>query len=160
MTDKDLIIHRVFEAPVEVVWNAWTNPDVVQCWWGPAEFSAPFVKIDLEEGGKYLYCMRSPEGEDYWSAGEFLEIQPMKRIFSTDHFSDEDGNLIMPADYGFEGDWPEKLEITVTFDEIPGGRTSFTLCHSGFPNQEDQDQAEQGWKESFDKLEQCLKMRV
>lgn len=160
MKNKDLVIHRVFEAPVEVVWNAWTNPNIVQCWFGPTDFSTPIVKIDLREGGKYLYCMRSPEGEEYWSAGEYLEIEPMKRIVSTDYFSDEDGNLVMPAEYGFEGDWPDKLEITVTFDEIPGARTSFTLCHSGLPNQEHQDQTEASWQESFDKLEQCMKMKV
>ncbi len=153
MAEKDLVIKRTFDAPLEAVWNAWTNPEVVQCWWGPAEFSAPFVKSDFRVGGRYLYCMRSSEGEDYWSAGEFLEIEPMKRVVSTDYFSDKDGNLVMPFEYGFEGEWPEKLKVTVTFEENFEGKTILTLWHSGFPNEEHQAQAKIGWQESFDKLE-------
>src|SRR5437773_7933520 len=76
--EKELRIVRVFDAPRERVWKAWTDPDRVKSWWGPRSFTAPFAKIDLRVGGKYLYCMRSPDGKDYWSTGVYREIVPLQ----------------------------------------------------------------------------------
>src|SRR2546426_2253062 len=71
--EKELRIVRVFDAPRERVWKAWTDPEQVKSWWGPRSFTAPFAKIDLRVGGKYLYCMRSPDGKDYWSTGSIAK---------------------------------------------------------------------------------------
>lgn len=81
---KTLVIERVFDAPVEKVWAAWTEPEQIKNWWGPEGYSAPDIQIDLREGGKYLYCMRGPAGPggpivDAWSGGEFKEIVPLKK---------------------------------------------------------------------------------
>lgn len=54
---RELVITRIFDAPRELVWKAWTEPERVKRWWGPKVFTAPFVKIDLHVGGEYLYCM-------------------------------------------------------------------------------------------------------
>ena len=62
----DLIITRVFNAPRELVWKAWTEPGLFRRWWGPKAFTTPVSMIDLSIGGSHLYCMRSPEGKDYW----------------------------------------------------------------------------------------------
>ncbi len=117
MTEKDLIIKRTFNAPRNKVWDAWVNPELIKCWWGPAKFTAPVIKLDFQVGGKYLFCMRSPEGFDYWSTGEFQEIKPMDRIVYTDSFADENGNSVPANKYGMKGDWPEKLFVTLTFKE-------------------------------------------
>ncbi|MFA6239944.1 MAG: SRPBCC domain-containing protein, partial [Candidatus Hydrogenedentales bacterium] len=92
--DGVLVIARVFDAPREMVWKAWTEPEQVKQWWGPEMFSAPVCTSDFRVGGKYLYCMRSPEGQDFWSTGTYEEIVPMERIVSSDSFADEKGNII------------------------------------------------------------------
>jgi uncharacterized protein YndB with AHSA1/START domain len=151
----ELVITRTFDAPRERVWKAWTEPELVKRWWGPKVFTAPFIKIDLRVGGRYLYAMRSPEGKDYWSTGVYREIVPLKRIVATDSFADEKGNIVPASSYGFAGDWPRELLMTVTFEEQDGG-TKLTLRHTGFPSEEQRDLAKAGWSESLDKLAETL----
>jgi uncharacterized protein YndB with AHSA1/START domain len=148
---KDLIITRVFDAPRELVWKAWTEPERVKEWWGPKVFAAPVIKIDLRVGGKYLYCMRDPDDKDYWSTGVYREIVPMQRIVYTDNFADEKGNRVPASHYGMSGDWPSELLVTVTFEQT-GGKTKMTLQHVGLPWGQMSDLALIGWNESFDKL--------
>jgi uncharacterized protein YndB with AHSA1/START domain len=158
MTNKnsnDLTITRIFDAPLKIVWKAWTDPEEVKNWWGPKDFTSPVIKIDLRVGGTSLYCMRSPEGQDYWSTGVYKEIIPLKRIVSTDSFADEEGNVVPASNYGIEEDWPLKLLVTVTFEE-EDGKTKLKLRHEGIPAGENRDLTEAGWKESFDKLSKYL----
>src|SRR5919204_652300 len=63
-------------------------------WWGPKDYTCPFCEMDLRVGGKYLNCMRSPKGRDYWSTGVFREILLMERLVFTDSFADEQGNVV------------------------------------------------------------------
>ena len=77
---RDLTITRTFDAPLELVWKGWTDPEYMKRWWGPKDFTAPFIKIDLRVGGIYLDRMRSSDGQDYWSTGVYQEIIPLKRI--------------------------------------------------------------------------------
>jgi uncharacterized protein YndB with AHSA1/START domain len=88
VTESELVITRVFDAPRELVFKMWTEPKRCKKWWGPKVFTSPVVKIDLRVGGRYLNCMRSPEGKDYWSTGIYREIIPMKRLVMTDSFAD------------------------------------------------------------------------
>ena len=85
-TKQELVIIRIFDAPRELVWMAWTEPEHFMRWWGPKDFTAPFCQIDLRVGGKYLNCMRSSNGKDYWSTGVYREIVPMERLVFTDSF--------------------------------------------------------------------------
>jgi len=158
--EQELIITRIFDAPRELVWKAWTDPERVKRWWGPKNFTAPVSKIDLRVGGTCLNCMRSPEGKDYWSTGVYREIVPLKRLVCTDSFADEKGNVVPASHYGMEGDWPLELLITVTFEET-GGKTTMTLRHEGIPAGQMSELTEAGWNESFDKLaEELAKGRV
>ena len=79
-TQNELIITRVFDVPRELVWKAWTEPEQMMRWWGPKDFTAPVCKADLRVGGKYLFCMRSNEGKDFWSTGIYREIVPRRKI--------------------------------------------------------------------------------
>src|SRR5215218_3622198 len=90
----ELVIERVLDAPRDRVWQAWTDPEHVKKWWGPKDFTAPSIESDFREGGKYLYCMKSPDGQEYWSTGTFQEIVPQERIVVTDSFADEKGNVV------------------------------------------------------------------
>lgn len=150
------MLKRTFDAPRELVWRAWTECDLLKRWWGPGNFTTPYCKIDLRVGGKYLYCMRSPEGKDYWSTGVYREIIPVERLVCTDSFADEQGNVVPASQYGMTGDWPDELLVTVTFEEQQG-KTKMTLRQVGFPPGEMLRMAGMGWNESFDKLAESLK---
>jgi uncharacterized protein YndB with AHSA1/START domain len=152
--ERELVITRVFDAPRELVWKAWTDPEHLMRWWGPKYFTSPSCKIDLRVGGKYLFCMRSPEGKDFWSTGVYREIVELERIVWTDSFADEKGNPVPASHYGMPGDWPEELLVTVTLEERQG-KTKMTLRHAGFPV-EMGEMAEAGWNGSLDKLAESL----
>lgn len=162
MADQhELTITRIFDAPVETIWKYWTDPEYFKKWWGPKDFSAPSVTIDFRVGGKYLHCMRGPKGtpfdKDFWSTGTYKEIIPHKKIVATDSFADEKGNVVESTHYGMPG-FPLEMLVTVTFEEVEGNKTKMTLTHSGIESVSETDKSnmEQGWSQSFDKLEKAL----
>jgi uncharacterized protein YndB with AHSA1/START domain len=147
----ELTITRVFDAPRERVWRAWTEPGQVMRWWGPEGYTSPACRIDLREGGSYLFCMRSPEGHDYWSTGTYREIVPLERLVCTDSFADEQGKVVPASHYGIEEDFPLELQVTVTFEQRDG-KTAMTLRHTGFPSGPVAEMTTEGWNQSLDKL--------
>ncbi|MGA9407525.1 MAG: SRPBCC domain-containing protein [Bacteroidota bacterium] len=154
---KDLTIKRTFDAPVELVWKAWTEPKHFMRWWGPKIFTSPACKIDFRVGGKYLFCMRSPQGKDFWSTGVYREIVPLERIVYSDNFADEKGNVVPASYHGLPGEnWPKEILVTVTFEAI-NNKTEMTLRCVGFPDGTMREMATAGWNESFDKLAASLK---
>ena len=138
------------------MWKAWTEPERFKRWWGPKGFTAPVCKIDFRVGGKNLYCMRSPEGQDFWSTGVYREIVEPERIVTTDSFADEKGNVVPPTYYRMSADFPLEYQVTLTFEEHDG-KTKMTLSHAGIPKGQMSDLAQAGWNESFDKLAESLK---
>ena len=154
--EEALVITRVFDAPREVVWKAWTDPELVKHWWGPQYFTAPVVNIDLRVGGRYLYDMRSPDGHDFWSTGTYQEIVPLEKIVVTDSFADEQGNIVPASHYGMTGDFPSEMLLTVLFEELDG-KTRLTLRSLGLPPGIQTDLARDGWNTSLDKFAAVLK---
>jgi uncharacterized protein YndB with AHSA1/START domain len=154
--DQELLITRILDAPRESVWKAWTDPDLMKRWWGPKGFTSPYCKIDLRIGGKFLYCMRSPEDKDYWSTGIYREIIAQERIVFSNSFADEKGNVVPATQYGMSSDFPLEMLVTVTFEEIEG-KTKLTLSHVGIPSGADRDGANVGWNQSLDKLAEGLR---
>mgnify|MGYP000847427179 FL=1 len=146
-----LFIQRIFAASRDRVWKAWTDPDLIAQWWGPAGFTAPVIEVDLREGGRYLFSMRSPVGQEFWSTGVYREIVPMERLVYTDSFADAEGNVVPASTYGMSEDWPDELTVTVTFEDHGDG-TKVILREAGAPAGEPLEQAEAGWNESLDKL--------
>jgi uncharacterized protein YndB with AHSA1/START domain len=159
MNTKTITIVRIFDAPRERVWQAWTDPEQVKKWWGPEGFTAPSATVDFRVGGTYVYAMQGPPGTEWdkvmYSGGEYLEIVPMEKIVSTDYFTDETGAWIDPSMLGMPGEWPEKMKVTVTFEDAGEGRTKLTLTHEGHPAEMASD-AEAGWSSSFDKFARIL----
>lgn len=152
----DIVFTRVFDAPRELVWKAWTEPEHLMRWWGPQTFTSPAAKIDLRVGGKYHFAMRSPEGQDFWSTGTFREISPMDRLVMTDAFSNEQGEIVSPDEHGVPATGPSEFLFTLTFEDL-GGKTRLTLVYSGMPAGEMRDMTIQGMNESLDKLAESLK---
>jgi uncharacterized protein YndB with AHSA1/START domain len=152
---QEIAITRVFNASRDLVWQAWTDPEHFKKWWGPVSFTCPFCEMDFRVGGKYLYCMRSPEGKDYWGTGVFQDIVPMERLVFTDSFADEQGNVVQGTYYGMSPDFPVEMLVVVTLEDLDG-KTKMTLRHVGVPIGRDGEGTRQGWSESFDKLAENL----
>jgi len=159
-TTTPVVITRIFNAPVEKVWAAWTEPELIKKWWGPKDFTAPEVKVDLRVGGKYLYCMHGRPGpempaQDFWSTGTYEEIVPLQKLVCSDSFSDAEGNVVPASTYGME-DFPDVLRVTIEFERLSDGKTKMTLTHEGAPSGEHASNMETGWNQSFDKLAESL----
>lgn len=152
---KPVVITRVFDAPADLVWQVWTDPEHITKWWGPGGYTAPVAKIDLRVGGGYHYCMRSPQGQESWTKGTYHEIIPGKKIVSIDSIADEHGNFVSPAQLGIPGDWPDEMKVTVTFEEH-NGKTIVTLTQEGLPEGMMTEMAAMGWNQSFDKITAVL----
>ena len=156
--EEEIVLNRVFNAPVGLVWDAWTETSLVPGWWGPKHCSSSIEKMDLREGGRYLKCVRTPGNLEFWSKGVFTEIVEYKSLVMTDALSDKDGRPVPPSRYGLPDDWPDELLISVTFAILGGGRTRLTLRHSDLAGirAEDRSDLKLGWQQSFDKLEELL----
>jgi uncharacterized protein YndB with AHSA1/START domain len=128
---ENLVITRIFDAPRELVWKAWTNPEYVMKWWGPESFTLSACKIDLRVGGQYLYGMKAPDGTVYWLGGEFEVIDEPEKIVSSLFYANEHGK-IPPAD-------PNDVEVrdVVTFEEYGNGQTKLTFKRNYWDEGED-----------------------
>jgi uncharacterized protein YndB with AHSA1/START domain len=151
VAEEVLVVTHVYDASRGLVFKAWTEPERVMRWWGPKGFTCPVCKIDLRPGGISFNCMRSPEGQEFWSQGVYREIVGPFRIVSTDTFADEKGNPVSPEQYGMSSDRPAEAIVEVTFTEHVG-KTRVTVRHSPLPQGRERDMCQQGWNESLEKL--------
>ena len=135
----DLTITRLFDAPRELVWAAWTEPEQITRWLGPKGWTAHSGGGDLRPGGAWRSCIRSPQGEDLWASGEYREIDPPSRLVFT---------------YAWEspaGERNRETLITIGFAES-AGKTHMTFTQQGLESAESRDGHESGWSQAFDDL--------
>lgn len=159
---KSLAIEREFNAPVEMVWKAWTDEESIKKWWGPRGWGSPVAKIDFRVGGKYLLAMRGqmgpgmPEVEN-WSGGTYQEIIPMKKIVVLDHFADSEGNMVHASTYGLPQSFPMESQVIMTFEDL-GGRTKLTVFYPDITGIEGEmlKNMTMGWNQSLDKLAEAV----
>jgi len=111
---KTIHIVREFNAPIEKVWRAWTEPDLIEKWIAPKPWTAKTKIMDFTVGGIWLYAMVSPEGQKHWTRIEFTAIENGSSISSTNMFSDEDGNTVAGA---------AKSYTETKFSSIDGNKT-------------------------------------
>jgi uncharacterized protein YndB with AHSA1/START domain len=135
---ETLVVTRIIDAPLALVWKAWTEPEQVVRWWGPKDYTSPTCKIDLREGGKYIFCMRAPReqgGLDSYTSGVYQRIVPMERLEFTQSLSDQDGNPIDPVKIGMPADFPKELRMVILF-KAKGSMTELTITeHDWTPSQ-------------------------
>jgi uncharacterized protein YndB with AHSA1/START domain len=122
-----MVVTRVIDAPREIVWKAYTQPEYVQQWWGPKGFTSPSCRSDFRVGGMFLYCMRSPDGQEGWTGGQFHEIIPHEKILYSLYFADSDGNRVEPEEIGVEHEAIDGVYDEVRFEDLGDGRTKITL---------------------------------
>ena len=156
MTDADgseqaVVIERSFDAPVDLIWKMWTEPEHFKEWYGPTGARIPVAKMDVRVGGRRLICMemQTPNGTmQMWFTGEYREVVPAKRLVYTESVSDESGNVVSPADMGMPEGHPDTTEVIVELEDIDG-RTKMVMTHAGIPSDS---AGAVGWGMAFDKL--------
>ncbi|MGI8811604.1 MAG: SRPBCC domain-containing protein [Pyrinomonadaceae bacterium] len=149
----EIVITREFDAPRQLLWDAWTQTEHIEKWWGPRGFTTRVTSIDMRVGGKWNYVMIGPDGAEYPVNGIFTEITPPERIVTTDEFG-ENYDEIMP-----NVDLPKGLIATAVFDDL-GQRSRLTITVS-HPTEADRKKHEDmgvvaGWNSSLDKMEEYL----
>jgi uncharacterized protein YndB with AHSA1/START domain len=164
MHTRDLVVTRVFAAPVDLVWKAWTDPEYVMRWWGPDHFTSPSAKMDFREGGTSVVCMRAPKdfgGQDMYSTWVYQKIVPLKRIEFIQNLADKDGNQIDPAEIGMPPEFPRDIRTVVTFKDLGNDKTEITVTEYNMPTADTEmgKNAELGLNQSLDKMAVSLGLR-
>lgn len=139
----ELVITRTFDAPRELVFKVWTDPRHVINWWGPRDYPATHMEMDVRPGGAWRGCLVSNEtGEELWQRGVFREVEEPERIVFT---------------FAWDAEGERGLEtlVTVTFVE-QDGKTKMTFHHSPFQSVKERDGHQGGWTSTFDRLEEFL----
>lgn len=160
---KDFVISRVFDAPRDLVWKCFTDPHHMNQWWGPKGAAIGKSKMDFRVGGTYHYAMERDDGTVMWGRMVFRKISPQDRLEFINSFSDEAGGL---SRHPMAPTWPIEMLSVFTFEELPGGKTRFTVNWSPFnPTEEERktfdqghDSMTMGWSGTLDKLEAHLAM--
>ncbi len=90
--NKTIHVKREFDATLDLVWKAWTTPELLDQWWAPKPYRTETKSMDFRDEGLWLYAMISPENEVHWCKADYKRIEPSKKISWLDAFCDEDGN--------------------------------------------------------------------
>jgi uncharacterized protein YndB with AHSA1/START domain len=152
MVSQDaVVIERSFDAPIELVWQMWTNPGHFSAWYGPDGASIPVAQMDVRVGGTRLVCMevRTPGGPmKMWFTGEYRDVVENERLVYTESMADENGHVMSPEDMGMPAGHPTTTEVRVELEDL-GGRTKMVMTHVGIPADSP---GAAGWSMAFDKL--------
>jgi uncharacterized protein YndB with AHSA1/START domain len=116
---RQLKISRIFKAPVELVWEAWTKPEHITNWWGPNGFTTTIHKMDFKKGGEWKLTLHGPEGTNYPNRSVYKEIIPLKKIVY-EHFNPNFITTVLFESKGEETlmDWTMLFETTETFEAV------------------------------------------
>lgn len=138
--ERILTLTRILNAPREMVFKAWTDPKQLMQWWGPAHHPARQIDMDVRSGGNWRNCLRSvADGSDLWHHGTFREVvEPSLLVFT----------------FAWEQEGERGIEnlVTITFEDLGGGKTKLTLHQSPFQSDAERDGHGEGWSSSFGRL--------
>ena len=145
-SDREIVGSRIMDAPPELVFKAYTDPDLIPRWWGPRRYATTVNKMDLRPGGVWRFVHRAADGGEYAFNGVYREIVPPKRLVYT---------------FNYEGAPGHEAVETVTFEEAEGGKTRMT-DHLLFETREERDGMlnsgmEEGAAETIDRLAELLR---
>jgi uncharacterized protein YndB with AHSA1/START domain len=154
------VITREFDAPRELVWKAWTEPERLQQWFGPKGFTVTSVKMDLCVGGTLHSCLRSPDGKEMWGKWTFRDVTAPERLVWVHSFSDKHGGITR---HPMSPTWPLELLTETTFTERDG-KTVVTLKWTPLNATDEENKTfnntqqgmTHGWGGTFDQLTEYL----
>jgi uncharacterized protein YndB with AHSA1/START domain len=144
-------IERTLDAPADLIWQMWTEPDHFKAWYGPDGAIIVVAKMDVRVGGPRLVGMEmaTPNGTmRMWFTGAYLEVVENERLVYTESISDENGNVLSLSDRGTPEGHPTTTEVIVELENV-GGRTKMVMTHAGIPGDSP---GAAGWAMAFDKL--------
>ena len=141
--DRVLKIERVFDAPRDLVFKAWTEPEHMSRWWGERGFKSTVIKNELRPGGAYRIHMLGPDG-DHWTQGVYREVVPPERLVMFGSWADAKGNPTRP-----------ETMLTLLFEDL-GEKTKLTLHHAIFESVTARDAHNSGWTSALDCLAEYL----
>ncbi len=128
---------KTFLAPVEQVFEVWSDADLISKWWGPDTMRCTFAKNNFKVGGKYLFSMQSIQDERkiIWSTGVYEQVLENKKLVFSVLPANEHGDIITPQEAGFEGPWPNNGQsyVTVEFEAVEKNKTKLHMMHEGLP---------------------------
>lgn len=150
---RSITVERSFNAPLDPVWAAWTDPMILCQWWAPRPYQCVIKSLDFREGGRWLYYMQGPQGDRHWCFFDYETVRPKSFYSGSDAFCDEHGvaNNIKP-----------KVRWEAGFSEDNDGTLVRVILH--FDSPKDLEQIIQmGFKEGFtmglDQLDELLAER-
>ena len=140
-TDTTLVLTRVFPAPAERIYAAWTNPEMLRQWFCPdSEMIVPVAEVDAQAGGNYRIVMQNKDGGTHSPSGTYEEVVPNKRLV-------------------FSWKWADSevvTRVTIDLNEMSENETEMTLTHEGFPDSDMRDKHNGGWTGCLDSLQRFL----
>ena len=139
--ELDLVITRIFDAPRELVFRMWIEPEHLARWGGPRDLNFTIIKMDARPGGAYRFKMTESNGTDRWSQGIYREIVPPQRLVFTTGWTDAEGNPTSPYTL-----------LTLTFQEYQG-KTKLTLHQTGFESVGLRDLHREGYLSTLERLD-------
>ena len=158
--EETFTITRTFDAPRDLVWKVWTDPEHLVHWWGPKGLTMTTCKVDLRKGGKFHYGMKTPDGHEMWGKFVYREIVPPERLVLVVSFSDAEGGTTR---HPLSPTWPLEVLNTMTLTE-QDGKTTVRL--EGVPINATEEERrtfkegfssmQQGFKGTLDQLEEHL----
>ncbi|MEH2070278.1 MAG: SRPBCC domain-containing protein [Nostoc sp.] len=151
-SQREIVITRIFRAPRQLVFQAWTDPKHIAQWWGPKGFTTRVSELDLRPGGKWRYVMIAPDGTEYPAKGVFREIVPLERIVTSDEF-DEGFEKVVNAEL------PKGIVMTAIFEDLEGNtKLTLRIVHESFEDRQKHEKMGviEGWNSSFDCLDEFL----
>jgi uncharacterized protein YndB with AHSA1/START domain len=138
-------VKRVFQAPLALVYQAWTDPKMMNAWYHPNHEMTSVCTTAVRAGGRYEVQMHPKEGKPYIVAGRYQEVIPGEKLVFTWRWQHD------------EGEEPnEETLVTVQFRTIDTAQTEITLRHERFGSDEERDGHAWGWQETFDRLSETL----
>ncbi|MEC3977112.1 SRPBCC family protein [Amycolatopsis sp. H20-H5] len=143
MTDRELTITRLFDAPRELVFRAWTDPERFAGWLGPEGFTGTAVTVNLAPGGAWRACLLADDGGEQWMCGTYREV-------------DEPSLLVFTFAWDRGGELVEQTLVTITLAEV-GDKTEMTFHQAEFSSTHQRDCHVDGWNSAFGKLAANLK---
>jgi len=144
LQDRTLVLTRTFDAPRELVFKLWTQPEHLARWWGPRGFEVMSYEADARPGGRYRFGVRSPENTEHRAHGIYREVQPPSRLVFTSAWEHPDGSP------------KHETLVTLTFEDTGDGKTRFTLHQTTFESMNSRDLHNGGWSTTLDLLAEYI----
>lgn len=146
--DRTIVTIRTFNAPREIVFSAWTNPELLKSWWGPKAFTNKFYEFDLNQGGNWKFTMHGPNGGNYENESVFVEIKEPERIV-LHHVSNP--QFLLTASFEEEDSNKTKLVFEQQFNTVE--EYNKIKVYAVDANEENMDRLEEVVKHQTEKIE-------